>query len=57
MCSFTGPAFTDIFRSALASLDASGDQPEEAQSEAASPPAARNRSKSPTAAEKDETAV
>ncbi|EME77413.1 uncharacterized protein MYCFIDRAFT_205490 [Pseudocercospora fijiensis CIRAD86] len=40
--------------SALASLDASGDQPEE-QSEAASPPAARNRSKSPMAADKDES--
>ncbi|CAK1359870.1 Eukaryotic translation initiation factor 4 gamma [Cercospora beticola] len=51
------PATAQNAFSALASLDASGDQPEEAQSEAASPPAARNRSKSPTAAEKDETAV
>ncbi|KAM3421408.1 hypothetical protein BST61_g1802 [Cercospora zeina] len=51
------PATAQNAFSALASLDASGDQPEEAQSEAASPPAARNRSKSPTAADKDETTV
>ncbi|KAK4495733.1 hypothetical protein PRZ48_013001 [Zasmidium cellare] len=41
--------------SALAALDPSGEQPEETPSEAASPPAARNRSKSPLAAEKDES--
>lgn len=41
------------FHSALAALDDSGDQPTEAQSDAASPSAAR--SKSPSAAEKDES--
>lgn len=44
----------NITPSALASLDPSGEAHEDAasRSEAASPPAARNRSKSPLAAEK-----